>query len=154
MTAGFRYKTQEELAAEPNPTQTYKMTTDRPLTVIDAVTQKSECLTPEEAEKLMGVRPGFTAVKGATPVSRLKALGNGVCVHTFQMLFTAMNEAVEDKILRKHLPYLKRLAKEHQYATRKAFRNKIEEIEKLEDKLGGLESKIMRELKRSMEILQ
>ena len=30
---------------------------------------------------------------------------------------TAMNEAVEDKILRKHLPYLKRLAKEHQYAT-------------------------------------
>ena len=31
---------------------------------------------------------------------------------------------------------------------RKAFRNKIEQIEKLEDKLGGLESKIMRELKR------
>ena len=107
LTASYKLKSEREQSLETNCTQTYVNSTSRPLKIIDSITGKTETCRVEEAERLMGMVTGSTALPGVSDIARLTALGNGVCVITFCMIFEAMMDSEEDLKIKKQLPNLR-----------------------------------------------
>ena len=80
------------------------MITDRPVRIYDQIRDVEETVRVEEAERLMGLEAGATKAPDTTEVTRLKALGNGLCIITMRMLFEAIIAREEEQQLSELLP--------------------------------------------------